>query len=74
MTSRLVTGPNIQRMREDAQYAGLDNPQHRPYCCQCSTMARMKPVGSNWLCDPNGRDHWNRAGCGNTFPNTKEPQ
>lgn len=54
---------DIDKLREDAKYAGLDNPEHRPYC-GCHTMARMKPVGNEWLCDANETDYAGRYGCG----------
>lgn len=55
---------DVDKLREDSKYSGLDNPEHRPYCLSCGTMARMKPVGTEWVCDASDTDYAGRRGCG----------
>ena len=58
---------DVEKLRSDARFAGLDNPEHRPYCLRCNSMARMRPDGRDWLCDPAATDYARRAGCGARF-------
>ena len=51
-------------------------PDYRPYCLQCSTMARMKRTATGFVCDPTFIEPpltigsvriYGRRGCGNSF-------
>lgn len=64
---------DLDKLRDDDQFAGLDNPEHRPYCLRCNSMTRMRPSGGYWLCDPKHTDYARRAGCGALSERAKEP-
>jgi len=65
---------DIDKLRADAQFAGLDNSHHRPYCLRCNSMARMRPDGGDWLCDSSDTDYARRRGCGMRFPISTHPK
>lgn len=66
-------GIDTAPMLRDVEFAGLDNPNHRPYCLHCGTFSRMVPKDGGFLCDPALRDHVGRRGCGNFYkPESQE--
>lgn len=67
----IVASMNLDSLKEDTKYAGLDNPDWRPYCPHCNSFARMKPDGEEFVCDPLIRDYAWRRGCGGRVSNKR---